>query len=308
MMKKLFTVMAAAVMVLSATVGFAAVRIAPQVQEVLNTRGQIDFVGNDSIVVSGEGSYREVALAITDKTYIVQGSDGSRLSFDQLKKGDAVTVYYGPSLTRSIPPQGRATAVIVGDPDESAFYLKAAEVERLADGDIRVLNTNRDSLITIRKGSFANIEKVREGSELLVWYKMMALSMPGQATSLKTILLSEGADLRVQMSAGVISVRGKELSGGTSPFEQNDVVYLPLREVAEQLGYAVRWDVESQTAQLLQGARTAQLSVGSKEYAKMKMRVQLQQVPLLKDGKLFAPVAFFTDVLDLQVQIFRKSV
>ena len=115
--------------------------------------------------------------------------------------------------------------------------MQVATVQKKSDGNNRALYTNGDMLITIRTEIFPQHNNVREGSELIVWYNMMTMSMPGQATAIKAVLLP--AQIKVHLGNGVISANGKELplDEGDNILVSGEKIMLPLRVIMENLGY-----------------------------------------------------------------------
>lgn len=308
-MKRILAVFLAMAAMFAAAPAFARGGLESAVPDVLSTAGTIQEIDREQVTIVGEGAYKEIVLNAREGTRIVAGSDGAAVDFTKLKKGDKLTAYYGPRLTRSIPPQGNAIALVLGDPEHAAMYMRARSVEKFADGSIRVLCSNGDRLVTIRPETLAGIGDVKAGSELLVWYQMMTLSLPGQATATKAVLLKP-ADIRVSLQAGTVVVKNEELAlnAGDRIVEKGGAVYLPLRAIAERLGYEVKWNAAAQSAELIDGARTATLTVGGKDYGKSKMRVRLQYAPELIGGKTVVPVEFFTEILDATVQITNDHV
>lgn len=287
-----------------------AVMMQDAVQNVLVTSGTIKEIKGQQVTIIGEGAFTEVVLNVGEDTYVVGGENGEKVNFAKLKKGDAITSYYGSALTRSIPPQGRAIALITGAHEDAAMYMKVKTVEKIANGGVRVLCTNSDRLITINPEILAGAVEIQEGSELLVWYKAMTLSMPGQATATKAVLLMPAADLRVSLQAGVLVAAGQELalSSKDQIIEKNGTVFLPLRVVAEKFGYQISWNQETQSIELVNGARTATLAVGSIDYGKSRMRVKLGNAPMLVNGTTLVPVEFFSEILDLRVNVSNQHV
>lgn len=301
-MKKIFAAVIMFVMTFSAAIAFAGNLPAQQqtAQDVLMTRGTIQEISQNQLQIVGEGNFTEIILNVGERAHIVSGENGTATDFSKLKQGDKVTAYYGPRLTRSIPPQGQAIALILGDPDHAAMYMKAATVETLSDGSVRVLCSNGDRLVTIRPEVFSGISDIKEGSELLVWYQMMTLSLPGQATATKAILLNH-VNIHADLIAGTLVIQGKEtaLHQNDTMIEKNGTVFLPLRTIAEQLGYTLKWNEQSKSTDLIKGAYTATVTVGSQDYGKSKMRVRLDNAPEIVNGKTLVPVEFFTEVLDV---------
>lgn len=315
-MKKLLSTILAIIMILSMSVVFAQDKdgisakpiIERSVQNVISTKGEIKGINKSQVRVFGEGAYSEIVLNIQDSTYIQNAQDGTQIPFKDLKKGDTITAYYSPSVTRSIPPQGNAIALIVGTPKtgSAGMYMKVAKVEENKDGSIKVLCTNSDRLVTIKPDIFAQTTDIKEGSELIVWYEMMTMSIPAQAKATKVVLLPARADIRVDTGAGTIVANGKKLALSVDDrIESNEnTLMLPLRVIAESLGYNVAWDDATKTVELQNGARTmATMTIGSKTYGKFKMGIQLDYAPEIINGKTLVPVEFFTDLMKLKVEV-----
>lgn len=319
-MKKLLSTILAITMILSMSIGFAqemgdiSVKstIESPVQNVITTKGEIKEINKGQVRVLGEGAYNEIVLNIQDSTYILNAQDGTPIPFKDLKKGDTITAYYSPRVTRSIPPQGNGIALIVGTPKTggTGMYMKVAKLEENKDGSIKVLCTNSDRLVTITPDVFAQTTDIKEGSELIVWYDIMTMSIPAQATATKAVLLPAKADIKVHTGAGTIVVNGKELA-----LSENDIiktngntVMLPLRVIAESLGYNIVWHDENRTVELLNGARTMNMTIGSKDYGRLKMAIKLDNAPEIVNGKTLVPVEFFTDVMNLKVEIYNNHI
>ncbi|MDF2859573.1 MAG: hypothetical protein K0Q87_5424 [Neobacillus sp.] len=320
-MKKLLSTILAITMMLSISIvlaqekGIISVKpiIERAVHNVLSTKGEIKEINKGQVRVLGEGTYSEIVLNIQDSTYILDAQDAIKNPFNELEKGDTITAYYGPGVTRSIPPQGNAIALIVGTPEtgSAGMYMKVAKVEENKDGSLKVLCTNSDRLVTIRPNIFAQPTDIKEGSELIVWYEMMTMSIPAQATATKVVLLPAKSDIRVHTSAGTIVANGKELPLSVDDrIESNgNTLMLPLRVIAESLGYNVAWDAETKTVELQSGARTmATMTIGSKTYGKFKMAVQLDYAPEIVNGKTLVPVEFFTDLMKLKVEVNNSHI
>lgn len=57
--------------------------------------------------------YDSIVLHITEETPLINPITDENISIEDLKKGDTVRGFYGPKLTRSIPPQGQAEKIEV---------------------------------------------------------------------------------------------------------------------------------------------------------------------------------------------------
>ncbi|WP_373325844.1 copper amine oxidase N-terminal domain-containing protein [Sporomusa paucivorans] len=315
-MKRILSAILAITVMVSMTTGFvqaagavaAAATIETPVPKVISTKGKIAEIGDNRIRVAGKGSYNEIVLHIQEGTYIVDAEDGTHIPFTDLKTGDAVTAYYSPVVTRSIPPQSSAIALVVGTPETGnpGQYMKVAAVEQRPDGSVRVLCTNSERLVTIYPEIFAQPAAIKVGSELIVWYDIMTMSMPAQAGATKAVLLPVNADIRVHTGAGTIVIDKKELALGENDILKTNAntIMLPLRVIAESLGYTVVWNGEARTVELQNGMGTmSTVTIGSNNYGRLKMAVQLDTAPEIVNGTTLVPVEFFTDVLNLTVDI-----
>lgn len=275
--------------------------------DVLETKGLLAEVEEGRIRVKGQGAYEDVILHITAQTYIVDGNDGSPSTLEKKDEESSVAVYYGPRLTRSLPPQGTALAVVKGCTESMGMYMKVAEVEPVENG-VRVLCSNRDRLVTITNEVLPEAERLKTGDELLVWYPMMTLSLPGQAVATKAVLLNKNVLLEIDAVKKTLSIHGQTIALGRGEVIQQDrgTVWLPLRTVAEELGYTVKWQEDAQSALLIKGPFTATATLDSSDYGRMKMRVKLKDSPQRIQEKTYVPLEFFSEVLGISVQINGK--
>lgn len=204
-----FLITASCVMMLGATTALAAeaqteptkviggirTTLPVKLNQVQITRGEIVEVNGDKIVVKGEGNQPLVAAIISDKTYIVKGSNGKDRDLDDLKIGKRVTVYYSSVMTRSLPPQAKAYAVVLNRSSEKdlhkdyQFFL--VEKVTLADDgkSVKVLNTNNDLIATIDTDACKNFADIKAGDKLLLKYSIVAMSLPGLTNAEKAIIL-----------------------------------------------------------------------------------------------------------------------
>lgn len=162
-----------------------------QVPEICSTQGRIIAIEGNAITVKGEGYYSEVQVKLYEDTYIVKGRAGKLVKSDLLKIGDEVTVYYSAMATRSLPPQSRAYALVIGKTSENLpIYFPVAKVDKATDGlSVRVLNSNGDLIATIDKKACLEYAKIKKGDELLLWSQIMTMSLPGLTNAEKAVIL-----------------------------------------------------------------------------------------------------------------------
>lgn len=293
----------AAALCLFALTGSAFAQTAPK--ELQMTGTVTENTGSMVTIKNNNSPFDSVALHIADTTFVLQSSTGYYLSGNDIATNELVKAWYGPRLTRSLPPQGTADAIIAGAEDSHpAFtYFNIGKVEPREDGSVRVLNVNETQYVTLLPEVYPEAAELKPGDKMLLWYDVTTMSMPGQATALKAVLLRPGlADINISTTAGVIALNGKELTD-VKLVTKNNTLYVPLRAVAEALGYTVTWDAGSQTAVVYDGPRSAVCTIGSSDYGKQRMRVKLQFKPELIDGVTMVPVEMLDYVMGYSVKV-----
>ncbi len=280
--------------------------LAQSIPKELQISGTVTETSGSMITIKNNSRpFDSVALHITDKTFVLQNGTGYYISGNDIAQNAPANAWYGPKLTRSIPPQGQADAIIAGEQNKrpNFTYFNIGKVEPQEDGSVRVLNVNESQYVTILPQVYPDAAELKAGDKMLLWYDISTLSMPGQATATKAVLLKHGlADINISTTAGVIAMNGKELAD-VKLIEKNNTLYVPLRKVAEALGYTVTWNNDAQTAAVYNGARSAVCTIGSEDYGKQKMRIKLQYVPELIDGVTMVPVEMLEHVLDYSCKI-----
>ena len=153
--------------------------------------GAITEIDGNKVVIRGEGQEWVVAL-VSDATYIVKGAKGKLRTAEELKVGQEVVAYYSARMTRSLPPQAQAFAIIIGDvrKDYIPQYFVVDQVQKAADGScVRVLNTTNDVIARIDKDACEDFASIKAGDKLLMWSSVMTMSLPGQTNAEKVVIL-----------------------------------------------------------------------------------------------------------------------
>lgn len=188
MSKKIkFLLLTAMCLIFSTTMAFAATP-GQALDSVMRMHGTITEINDDMITIQDTQSNQSVALIVRWDTEILNGKNGADVDLNRLHVGDELTAYYSPISTRSLPPQSKAYALVMGNGEHDAIYMKVNEVEKVKDG-VRILNSNNDVYVTIPKAVEDDANELKKGDAILVWYDFMALSMPGQATATKAKIL-----------------------------------------------------------------------------------------------------------------------
>lgn len=102
-----------------------------------------------------------------------------------------------------------------------------------------------------------------------------------------------------------VLVNGKKAASAGFMNKETKHLMVPLREIAETLGYEITWNQKNRSAELtLKGTPVWNLvQEGKDEYNLNKMRVKLGAAPVNSSGKLFVPVEFFEECLLVGVSV-----
>lgn len=167
-----------------------AVQVNPEIMRtpvMFTTYGKLVAVEDGRYVV--EGNLRVVAAEVDRDTYIIDENAKLRLPH-ALKVGQTVTVFYSAQTTRSLPAQSHALAIVIGEREAAPSFIEVAEAKLSADGkSMTVLNNNNDLIATIGSDACKDFAKIKKGDKLLLWSRMVTMSLPGLTNAEKVIIL-----------------------------------------------------------------------------------------------------------------------
>lgn len=195
-----------------------------------------------------------IVIKINEDTAIVDAVTGEAKSFADIKEGETLYAWVSPVMTRSMPPQSNAIVVICNFPADfaSPIYAQVQKVTEREDGGTDVLMNNSvilhlnadTELLGYKTKDVKTLEDIKPGTMLLSWYRMVALSMPAQATPTKVMLFPYSYAGYVDAQPGTLSVNGEkaELASHETPFVHEGKLMVPVRKLAEALGCTVTWN------------------------------------------------------------------
>jgi hypothetical protein len=262
----------------------------------------------------------QVALTISDETLIISTKTGQPASLKALKANDRIYVYYSAAMTKSLPPQLHAIAIITGvEKNKShAQLFTVREVTSRKEGEVRALNNEGNLIVSITKDialtpfkpkQMASLEDIRVGTQLFIWYDIVAMSYPGQTAASKAVLIGqeEGFGIRAVYTpwAGLdavtvlinnvpVTLSDKKL------MDQNGLLMLPLSTVAQNLGFKVTWNSKDKSVLLDDGTIITTVTIGNESYFKAPTQAlnltnpfNLGAAPIIVDDRTYVPASFF---------------
>lgn len=276
-----------------------------------------------------ENPEKTINYTITDNTIVLGYAKGEVKSVKDIKKGDKITVYsnaYAPAPL-IMPPQYQADVIFVKDNLE-LDSLRMADVDTYVKGENEMLvnvsntlalNIADDTEIVDREGKKADAKDL-DKKDLAVIYSTSTKSIPAQTTPIKVVVLGENEMALKALenvnteatpapeatpevtNAPVDYSNVKDISVGekviTNIYKENNTLMVPLREIAETLGFTVEWDGATKSIMLNSGMYS--LKIGENAYGVGKMIPEaLNAAPVIKDDDLtYVPVEYFTEILE----------
>lgn len=278
-----------------------------------------------------ENPEKTINYTITEKTIVIGTAKGDVKSVKDIKKGDKITVYtdaYSPAPL-ILPPQYQADVIVVEDEAEKTnninvdTYMKDEAGMLVNFANTLALNIAEDTEIVDREGKKADVNDL-DKKDLAVVYNIETRSIPAQTNPVKVIVLGENEmalkaleNVNTEATpapettpeatpevtdAPVDYSNVKDISVGekviTNIYKENNTLMVPLREIAETLGFTVEWDGATKSIMLNSGIYS--LKIGENAYGVGKMMPQqLKAAPVIKDDDLtYVPVEYFTELLE----------
>ena len=269
-----------------------------------------------------EGYVQEIEESSEGRSPIVrledeQGSPfGFRITKDVINMtdkapevGDFVTAYYDTRkpMIMIYPPEYPVVAFMVGSEQQNLFVGKFDEnltdktnyLQLKIDEDTQILNYNKEPYT----GSL-------EGRELAVLYGAATKSIPAQTSPELVVVLAaeEPEPYRPEVSQMELVVEGEILEAPEAWTTEDDVVMLPLRAIAEKIGFNVMWSQELRTVML---DDSITLTIGEDAYYNMKYDepITLGTASEIRDGRTFVPLPFFREVVPMNnAYVFENQI
>ena len=244
---------------------------------------------------------------VTDKTLVFDNS-GKEIA---LVKGDKVTIYTDAEkpMIAIYPPQYSPEVVIV-EKDETGSVAVGKFDEKLFSEELSLkLNVGEKTELSSVSG-----KEVKEadlgGKNLLVFYSITTKSIPAQTPPEKIVVLDDTKDAgqpkpepqepeitpdpeASEMEAAVEAIIASDHK------MVNDVKMVPLRAIAEALGFEVKSTGHGAILSKKGEARSFTITRGEKKYGYNKALRQFEEAPaLLEKWKTYVPVSFVEDLME----------
>lgn len=200
---------------------------------------------------------------------LVDAQTGKLTDWTAVKPGTKIMAGHNAATTFSLPPQSWLNYLLVNVDEENPVHL--FKVEEVQDG--RLLVNNGGLWISLPE-DYAG-DSLTEGDTILAWYNIVLESYPGQTTATKLVKLADVpetantpvahsgvADVKVQASKLLLD----DMVFTDKVHYTNGKAMVPVRAVAEELGFDVKWEAAKQTIHLTNGKIQTNLTIGKDSY------------------------------------------
>ncbi len=228
---------------------------------------------------------------------------GNKITSDEIKKDDLLTIFKNS--------EGKTLIAVlrIGETESNAdfdFYKTSDTYGMLINNkNTLAISFNEETTEVIDLKGNEITDKNLENKYLLVFYTIVQLSIPGQTTPEKIIVVDEsivnpGQESEENTTQASVEIKAEDV------VKSEDITMLPLRIAVEGLGLEVNWDNELKKITVGTIPMGVNFVIGVNEYAKSRMMpYTLSKAPELvvsgDFGVTYVPVDFFTQVLDAEV-------
>ncbi|MBZ2175147.1 copper amine oxidase N-terminal domain-containing protein [Schnuerera sp. xch1] len=266
-------------------------------REYTSFNGTISEVNSEgeslSILVENDNEepYDKMMFFISHDATLVSDETMNLVSKDTLKKGMDVTLYYHKStpILESYPARLGCDVLVVRESEEPTnVEVYRFDEDLLSTDNILKISPDDKTVIVDTEGNSLDIEDIKNRNAI-VFYNIATLSLPAQTVPKKIIVLDED-ELKTMDK---VIINGAEIDLDNSIYKiEDEVVMVPLRQIAETLGYKVLWNEEERSVELTKGAHWFLVKIGEDDYNYARKKVQLGTAPELTDSKTFVPLDF----------------
>ncbi|MDR2940180.1 MAG: copper amine oxidase N-terminal domain-containing protein [Clostridiales bacterium] len=276
-------------------------------------QGEIVKTTDKTIEVKPKNGGNNLVLNLGDNPIIVDFTSGQPVELKN-RENDNIAAYYGPAVAMSMPPQSNALVVMLNAVDGGVPPQYAvAEAVEINESQAKVTINNGSVIVTIKKDvpiltyltkNIVTLGDIKEGSKLLMWIPVAALSYPAQANAEKVLFLGSPETtgngqmvIKLQIDNKDATVNGYKVALDAPPIISNERTMLPIRFIAENLGCNVGWDDKTRTVTVSDGDINISLQIGSNQATVNGESVYLDAPPIITNNRTMLPIRFIAEEL-----------
>lgn len=277
-------------------------------------QGTIDTVNVSedllSILVESnvEGSEDSLVFHISKDVLILDSKTMDYVKVEDLKEDMEVAAFYRDNtpILMSMPGQLTPNVLVVHKEEGLNVHVATFSEELISNDNMLKIEIDEETIIVDEKNEEVNKEDI-VGRDLIVFYDVSTKSIPAEARPKKIIVMDKvQAD---HTNFNMINILEKDIELNDPMYvDEEGTVMIPLREIAEALGYEIKWNQETMTAELTKDAQWTAVKIGEDNYNFAKMLVKLGTAPALKNDRTFVPVSFLNEVFRVETEVSEEGV
>ncbi len=247
--------------------------------EKMMQHGVVSEITEDYIMVN-DGNLR---LNIDQNTYIADYN----LNPAEIKVGDMISAVTSTMTTMSLPPQNYAFYILVNTENSisAPIYMVVSEnkdgVILSEDGSYRVVYEDLTPVTAHRIRIMLRAMDITKGSEILVFASAVGMSLPAHVPAEKIAVLTL-AERKAGEIEGIL-LDGEKMEVSFSLKEE----LIPLRSLAEGLGFEISWNGEEREVTLKKGEAEKSLIIGKKIFS------ESEKAPEIIEDRTFVGLDIF---------------
>lgn len=257
--------------------------------------------GKFSILVESdkEEPNDQIIFYVSEETLIVSNKTMDIVKKDYLKEGMKVIGYYPRNIILPMIYPLRVPADVIGvmeDEEYTSVDVYNFDEELISKDRILQIFPKEETIIVDREGNVLEVEDIKN-SKAVVFYKIVETSLPAKTAPEKVIVLEQALK-----EMNKVIIEGQEVTLNKPMYMKEDVLMLPIRAIAEALGYGVEWNGRDFSVELVKDEDYYSLQIGENNYNIKGMDLYLDTFPELKDATSYVPEDFLEFMgLDLNV-------
>lgn len=206
-----------------------------------------------------------------------------------LSKGSEIVAFVDArkSMIMIYPPRYSPEVVIVQSKNPGTVALQRFNKQLLNDKGDLVINLTDKTEIYNLSGEKVSKDQIVE-KDVLIFYEYVLESYPAQAAPNKIVVLEKEPSVIDK----AIDIANKDY------YEVNGVTMVPLRRIAEQLGFKV--ESNGTVSSISKGTVSFTITLGEKRYGHNKALRYFEAEPaLMEKGKTYVPYEFLEQLIEL---------
>ncbi len=233
----------------------------------LGTQGSVVSIEENVLTLKNEAD-QEVRFLI-ENTAIVDNETAVGTSIATIEEGSEVYVYHKDAHDANMPNEFYAEAILTNiDEVAPAKYITAEQVTKNSDDTVFVTGEAGSLILEVAADAqimpylTRNIVRntdIYMGTDILVWHNEVMESYPMQTSAEKVVILPDtNYDFTIVREGDIAIAKGRVEDG---------VAMVPLRLVAESLGYEVTWDGSNNSIKLVGDVNSSNIVLGEDTFS-----------------------------------------